>query len=140
MSDPIIQKVIPKTSVKENCDICNKEIGKSFMRKHKEKQHNVAFVTKKKEDNSKKKEDVLKKKEDISQEKEGTSMDESMKEINVEKEENWSKVWISEPVPKMSTLEVEEQLDEIEEPLITLSTKELNDYMRKSSDSILEEV
>ena len=77
----------------------------------------MIVVNKKKENGSKKKDDHNKNKEEASKVKE------------VVGDEVWSKVWISEPAPTMSTIDMEEHISEIEVSQFTLSTGQFNDYI-----------
>ena len=128
MSDQTATNVIQRTYAKDKFDVCNKVLAKTSIRKYKKDQHNVIVVNRKKINGSNKKDDDFKKKKEASKVKE------------VVENDAWSKVWTSESAPAMSTIDMEEQLSEIEIPQFTLSTGLFNDYMMERSDSILEEV
>ena len=47
MSEQTVKNVTQKTYAKEKCDVCNKVLAKSSIKKHKKDQHNVIVVKKK---------------------------------------------------------------------------------------------
>ena len=128
----VCEKELCKNSIKkhkETCDICERELCKNSKKKHKESEHGGV--------NSSKKKEIAQKKEEEHTRKETTKD----KEIPPT---NWSKVWfgmLGDP-PLQSTRDIENDMDEYflapEEPNTIVSTAEIEHLLIEKDDSLLD--